>query len=166
MRRTLGAGIVLVLALTAACTATEPRSTPPPGSAVLAFRENANVGWEATQDGRSLTAVRVDGWQQGWLLGPDSAGPVVETYAPEKLYRWGLLLGLVGWLLNLAAIEVLPGVHLLLGPLVVLISAVLLGPVAGGLAGGVRGVHGRWNWRVACQPRGRLPKSVLQISPY
>lgn len=66
----------------------------PAGSAVLAFRENANVGWEATQEGDPLTAVRIDGWQQGWLLEPDAAGPVVERYAPEQLYRWGLLLGL------------------------------------------------------------------------
>jgi signal transduction histidine kinase len=59
---------------------------------------------------------------------------------------WGLVLGLVGFVLNLAAIEVLPGVHLLLGPLLVLIAAVLLGPVAGGLAGAVSGTRTLWLW--------------------
>jgi hypothetical protein len=45
---------------------------------------------------------------------------------------WGLVLGLIGWVLNLAAIELLPGGQLLPGPLVVLTAAVLLGPAAGG----------------------------------
>jgi signal transduction histidine kinase len=63
-----------------------------------------------------------------------------------KRVGWGLLLGLLGWVSNLAAIEVLPGVHLLLGPLLVLIAAVLLGPVAGGLAGAVSGARTLWMW--------------------
>jgi len=58
----------------------------------------------------------------------------------------GLGLGLLGWLLNLAALEVLPGVHLLLGPLLVLIAAVLFGPVAGALAGAVSGARTLWLW--------------------
>ncbi|WP_309896261.1 ATP-binding protein [Archangium sp.] len=63
-----------------------------------------------------------------------------------KRVGWGLLLGLLGWVLNLAAIEVLPGVHLLLGPLVTLTSAVLLGPVAGGLTGAISGARTLWMW--------------------
>jgi signal transduction histidine kinase len=59
---------------------------------------------------------------------------------------YGLGLGLAGWVLNLAALEVLPGVHLLLGPLLVLIAAVLFGPVAGGVAGAVSGVRTLWLW--------------------
>ncbi len=59
---------------------------------------------------------------------------------------WGGGLGLIGWVVNLAALEVLPGVHLLLGPLVVLLAAVLFGPVAGGLAGAVSGVGTLWLW--------------------
>jgi signal transduction histidine kinase len=51
----------------------------------------------------------------------------------------GAALGLGGLLLNLAAVEVLPGVHFLLGPVAVLLAAVLLGPVAGGLAGALSG---------------------------
>ncbi|KQV69779.1 hypothetical protein ASC64_08115 [Nocardioides sp. Root122] len=68
---------------------------PPAGSSVLAFRENGNRGWTAERDGTALTAVRVDGWQQGWLLDDGGAGPVVERYAPEAGYRWGLLAGLI-----------------------------------------------------------------------
>jgi signal transduction histidine kinase len=58
----------------------------------------------------------------------------------------GLGLGLLGWLLNLAALEVLPGVHLLLGPLLVLTAGVLFGPVAGALAGAVSGARTLWLW--------------------
>ncbi|MFE8605089.1 ATP-binding protein [Archangium violaceum] len=58
----------------------------------------------------------------------------------------GLGLGLAGLLLNLAALEVLPGVHLLLGPLLVLTAGVLCGPVAGALAGAVSGVRTLWLW--------------------
>ncbi|HEX8539390.1 MAG TPA: histidine kinase, partial [Cystobacter sp.] len=53
---------------------------------------------------------------------------------------YGLALGLIGCGLNLAALEVLPGVHLLLGPLLVLITAVLFGKVSGGVAGAVAGL--------------------------
>ena len=35
--------------------------------------ENANAGWRATLDGRPLTATRVDGWQQAWVV-PEGAG--------------------------------------------------------------------------------------------
>jgi arabinofuranan 3-O-arabinosyltransferase len=68
---------------------------PPTGAGVLAFRENANAGWQGTQDGASLSAVRVDGWQQGWFLDEDADGPVTETYGPEQFYRAGLLVGAV-----------------------------------------------------------------------
>jgi signal transduction histidine kinase len=59
---------------------------------------------------------------------------------------WGLGFGLAGLVLNLAAIEVLPGVHLLLGPLMTLACAVLRGPVGGGLAGAVSGLATLWLW--------------------
>ncbi len=59
---------------------------------------------------------------------------------------WGLGFGLAGLVLNLAAIEVLPGVHLLLGPLMTVACAVLRGPVGGGLAGAVSGVTTLWLW--------------------
>ncbi|SET63901.1 sensor histidine kinase [Stigmatella erecta] len=58
----------------------------------------------------------------------------------------GALLGLGGLLLNLAAVEILPGVHLLMGPWMVLMAAVLLGPAAGGLAGAISGIQAYWLW--------------------
>ena len=59
----------------------------------------------------------------------------------------GAALGLLGWAVNLAALEVLPGVHLLLGPLMVLAAAVLLGPWAGGVAGAVSGLRTLALWQ-------------------
>ncbi len=67
----------------------------PEGSGLLAFRENGNKGWRAVQDGADLCAVRVDGWQQGWLLDPGASGAVTETYGPERMYRAGLVAGAV-----------------------------------------------------------------------
>jgi arabinofuranan 3-O-arabinosyltransferase len=69
---------------------------PPSGASVLAFRENGNSGWEGTQEGRDLVPVRIDGWEQGWLLDSSASGGVVtETYAPERIYRTGLVIGAV-----------------------------------------------------------------------
>jgi arabinofuranan 3-O-arabinosyltransferase len=45
--------------------------------------------------GRSLTAVRIDGWQQGYLVPAGAHGHLVLTYGPDRAYRLGLLLGLV-----------------------------------------------------------------------
>ena len=71
------------------------RTEPVPGAGVLVTRENANPGWEATQGGRPLASVVVDGWQQGWLVdgGPE---PVRATFAPDRgfrLYRRPLVRG-------------------------------------------------------------------------
>jgi arabinofuranan 3-O-arabinosyltransferase len=79
--------------------------SPAAASGVLAERENANPGWRATQGGRSLSAVVVDGWQQGWRL--RGTGAVTTTFAPDRVYRWGLLGGLVA-LLGLLLICVVP----------------------------------------------------------
>lgn len=68
-------------------------ATPPVGSRFLVFRENGNPGWTARQGGANLKPVRADGWQQGWRLEPGVDAPVIETYAPEKPYRFGLVIG-------------------------------------------------------------------------
>ncbi len=89
-----------------------------PGSAtVLHLPENFNPGWVAEADGRELTALRVDGWQQGWILPGSDATTVELTYRPQGLYRVLLPLGLgvsgalllAGLVLLLASL--LPGVR-------------------------------------------------------
>lgn len=67
----------------------------PGGRAYLAVREAVNDGWRATLEGRSLTPVTVDGWQQGFELPAGSGGTVELVYAPGGAYRLALLLGAV-----------------------------------------------------------------------
>jgi arabinofuranan 3-O-arabinosyltransferase len=62
-------------------------------AAVLTVPENANDGWVATMDGEQLTRVRVDGWQQAWLVPAGDGGTVSLTFAPDDQYRTGLALG-------------------------------------------------------------------------
>ncbi|AZG46345.1 Alpha-(1-_3)-arabinofuranosyltransferase [Gordonia insulae] len=68
---------------------------------ILVVPESTNTGWEANVDGRSLTPVVVNGWQQGWVVPAGTAGTVTLTYRFDSLYRWslGLGLGLVALLL-------------------------------------------------------------------
>jgi arabinofuranan 3-O-arabinosyltransferase len=63
------------------------------GEAVLSVPENANDGWVATMAGRTLERVRVDGWQQAWVVPAGSGGTVQLDFAPDGQYRTGLLVG-------------------------------------------------------------------------
>jgi len=62
-------------------------------SAVLTVPENANSGWVATLDGRTLPKVRVDGWQQAWVVPAGSGGEVTMEFTPDGQYRQSLLIG-------------------------------------------------------------------------
>ena len=68
----------------------------------LQVAQNFNPGWAAELDGRALTPVRLDGWQQGWLVPAGAAGTIVMQFAPDHAYRAGLLVG--GLLLMLLAL--------------------------------------------------------------
>jgi arabinofuranan 3-O-arabinosyltransferase len=68
---------------------------------LVTTRQNTNPGWRATQGGRDVRAVVVDGWQQGWQ--PTGSGPVRTTFGPDRPYRWGLLAGLLAFLALLVA---------------------------------------------------------------
>ncbi|MFF4950013.1 alpha-(1-_3)-arabinofuranosyltransferase family protein [Streptomyces chattanoogensis] len=65
----------------------------------LQMYENANDGWHATLDGRALTPVRLDGWQQGFLVPAGAGGTVELSYAPAAVYDLGLIGGAAGVLL-------------------------------------------------------------------
>ncbi|MGW2324818.1 alpha-(1-_3)-arabinofuranosyltransferase domain-containing protein [Streptomyces sp. NPDC001700] len=65
-----------------------------PGQAVyLQTYENRNDGWKATLNGRSLTSLRVDGWQQAFLVPAGEGGTVTLTYEPSTTYDAGLIGG-------------------------------------------------------------------------
>ncbi|MFJ5711580.1 alpha-(1-_3)-arabinofuranosyltransferase family protein [Streptomyces sp. NPDC093105] len=73
----------------------------------LQLHENHNAGWTAELDGRELTPLRVDGWQQAWLLPAGAGGTVTLVYEPSRLYSAGLTVAAVS-LVVLAGLA-LPG---------------------------------------------------------
>ncbi|WP_274915846.1 alpha-(1-_3)-arabinofuranosyltransferase domain-containing protein [Streptomyces sp. WZ-12] len=72
-------------------------------AAYLQLHENANDGWRATLNGKQLTPLRVDGWQQAFLVPAGAAGTVELSYAPATLYHLGLIGGILGIALLIAS---------------------------------------------------------------
>ncbi|MGP8010535.1 MAG: hypothetical protein ACLPKZ_09820, partial [Acidimicrobiales bacterium] len=65
-----------------------------PGSAsYVSLASNFNPAWSATLGGRALRPVRIDGWQQGWIVPAGRGGTISVTFGPESLYRISLLVG-------------------------------------------------------------------------
>ena len=77
--------------------------------AVLRVAESANAGWVATWGGQALTPVRLDGWQQGWIVPAGASGVVDLEYRPTSVQQTGLLAGAALALLGLLAGLVAPG---------------------------------------------------------
>lgn len=76
--------------------------------AVLHIPENFNRGWVATLDGRPLDSLRVDGWQQAWVVPAGAGGEVLLEYEPQALHAVLLPVSLaVSGLLLLAGLMVL-----------------------------------------------------------
>ncbi|MFF5973077.1 alpha-(1-_3)-arabinofuranosyltransferase family protein [Streptomyces sp. NPDC012769] len=55
--------------------------------------ENANDGWKATLDGKELKPVRLDGWQQAWVIPAGASGTVTMEFEPSGPYRTALIGG-------------------------------------------------------------------------
>ncbi|MFE0422867.1 alpha-(1-_3)-arabinofuranosyltransferase family protein [Streptomyces sp. NPDC058953] len=68
----------------------------------LTTYENFNDGWKATLNGKELTSLRLDGWQQGFEIPAGEGGTIELTYEPSRVYVIGLvvsglaLLALIG----------------------------------------------------------------------
>ncbi|WP_234792714.1 alpha-(1-_3)-arabinofuranosyltransferase [Mycolicibacterium fortuitum] len=61
----------------------------------LVVPESVNPGWIAhTADGTALTPVKINGWQQGWVIPAGESGPVTLTFPSNRPYRIGLIGGL------------------------------------------------------------------------
>ncbi|HEY3717742.1 MAG TPA: alpha-(1-_3)-arabinofuranosyltransferase family protein [Jatrophihabitantaceae bacterium] len=63
--------------------------------ALLVVRENFNSGWQATVGGNKLDAIRVDGWQQAFVIPGGVHGVVALSYAPQRPFTVGLIIGLI-----------------------------------------------------------------------
>jgi arabinofuranan 3-O-arabinosyltransferase len=61
---------------------------------LLAVNEAFNVGWTASLNGTSLTALKIDGWRQAFVLPEGVGGTVTLTFAPNRIFRFGAILGL------------------------------------------------------------------------
>ncbi|MFI1400371.1 alpha-(1-_3)-arabinofuranosyltransferase family protein [Streptomyces sp. NPDC020681] len=61
----------------------------------LQMYENANDGWKATLNGKKLIPLRIDGWQQAWLIPAGEGGTVKLEYEPLVLYGIGMIGGAV-----------------------------------------------------------------------
>jgi arabinofuranan 3-O-arabinosyltransferase len=61
--------------------------------ALIVVAENANAGWRATLGGTRLRTVRVDGWQQAWVVPAGPGGTVALDFTPDRTYRGGLAVG-------------------------------------------------------------------------
>ncbi|MGW8376302.1 alpha-(1-_3)-arabinofuranosyltransferase family protein [Streptomyces sp. ODS28] len=65
-------------------------------AAYLQTYENVNDGWRATLDGKELRPLRLDGWQQGFLVPAGQSGLVKLEYRPARWYEGGLIAGVAG----------------------------------------------------------------------
>ncbi|GAA2595799.1 alpha-(1-_3)-arabinofuranosyltransferase domain-containing protein [Streptomyces axinellae] len=65
-------------------------------AAYLQTHENANEGWRATLNGKELAPLRLDGWQQGFLVPEGEKGTVKLEYEPATWYKAGLVAGGLG----------------------------------------------------------------------
>ncbi|MGV0666229.1 alpha-(1-_3)-arabinofuranosyltransferase [Mycolicibacillus trivialis] len=73
----------------------EVRLDPAQQDRVLVVPESVNPGWVAhTESGQPLTAVTVNGWQQGWVVPAGTAGTVTLSFPSNGWYRAGLAGGL------------------------------------------------------------------------
>jgi arabinofuranan 3-O-arabinosyltransferase len=69
--------------------------TVSPGpAAILDVKQNYNPGWVATIGHRTLHAVRLDGWQQGYMLPASASEQQVDLrFIPDETFRILLLFG-------------------------------------------------------------------------
>ena len=68
----------------------------------LEVHENYNPGWAATLNGQQLTPVRLDGWQQAFVVPAGAGGTVTLSFRPAATYHLVLIASLLAVALLLA----------------------------------------------------------------
>jgi len=59
----------------------------------LEIHQNYGPAWTASLNGKALTPVTLDGWQQGYFVPAGGGGIIRLNFGPEGTYRTGLLVG-------------------------------------------------------------------------
>lgn len=74
-----------------------------PGAAsYLEMHGNYNPGWAATLNGQELTPVRLDGWQQGFIVPAGPGGTIALSFRPAATYHVALVVSLLAAAILLA----------------------------------------------------------------
>ena len=61
----------------------------------LEVHQNYNPGWAAVLNGHTLTPVRLDGWQQGYIVPAGAGGAITLTFRPAASYHLALIASLI-----------------------------------------------------------------------
>jgi arabinofuranan 3-O-arabinosyltransferase len=77
-------------------------SIGPGGASYLEMHGNFNSGWSATLNGHELTPVRLDGWQQGFVVPAGPGGTVTLSFRAAATYHLVLAVSLAAAALLLA----------------------------------------------------------------
>lgn len=70
----------------------------------VGMTHNANRGWVAEAAGHSLSPTVLNGWQQAWTVKAGDGSTIETRFAPDRTYKAGLAVGLLGVLALLALV--------------------------------------------------------------
>jgi arabinofuranan 3-O-arabinosyltransferase len=77
-------------------------SIAPGAASYLEIHENDNPGWAAALNGRPLTPVRLDGWQQAFIVPNGPGGTITITFRPAATYHLALAVSILAAAILLA----------------------------------------------------------------
>ena len=77
-------------------------SIGPGAASYLEVHENDDPGWAAVLNGRELAPVRLDGWQQGFIVPAGAGGAITLTFRPAATYHLVLVLSVLAVAILLA----------------------------------------------------------------
>ena len=77
-------------------------SIGPGAASYLVMHGNFNPGWDAALNGHVLTPLRLDGWQQGFVVPAGPGGTITLSFRPAAAYHLALAVSLVAAAILLA----------------------------------------------------------------